>query len=247
MVSHGTGGAADDLGWLAEALRDAGFLVAGVDHHGNTSAEPYRAEGFARMWERPRDVSLVIDWLVARGDVDADRVGAAGFSLGGYTVAALLGARIDAGMLRAIIAGHIPVEGPPEFPDVLEKFAEGRSPAELDAIADDSARSVRDARVRAGFLMAPAIAELLDAASLAGIENPVRIVWGDADDNMPPETNAATYLAAMPNATGHSVGQTVGHYEFHGANAPGAEVRAGVAAEAVAFFRDRLAVGDLSP
>src|SRR3954470_16793271 len=35
MLSHGTGGTAMHLDWLARELAGRGFIVVGVDHHGN--------------------------------------------------------------------------------------------------------------------------------------------------------------------------------------------------------------------
>src|SRR5437016_14195836 len=61
MLSHGTGGTAMHLDWLARDLAGRGFIAVGVDHHGNTSAEPYRAEGFLAWWERARDLTLLLD------------------------------------------------------------------------------------------------------------------------------------------------------------------------------------------
>lgn len=64
--------------------------MIGVDHHGNTALEPYRAESFLCWWERPRDLTLALDHLGETGPfarrLDLDHVGAAGFSLGGHTV-----------------------------------------------------------------------------------------------------------------------------------------------------------------
>src|SRR5262249_26455384 len=37
VLSHGTGGGAAMLSWLAEALASNGYLVAAVNHHGNTA------------------------------------------------------------------------------------------------------------------------------------------------------------------------------------------------------------------
>jgi predicted dienelactone hydrolase len=54
VLSHGTGGAAAQLSWLAEHLAAHGYLVAAVNHHGNTAAEAaYLSHGFALWWERP--------------------------------------------------------------------------------------------------------------------------------------------------------------------------------------------------
>ena len=53
------------LAWLAEALARSGYVVAAVNHHGNTSAEPEpTAEGFMLWWERAVDLSRVLDRLV---------------------------------------------------------------------------------------------------------------------------------------------------------------------------------------
>jgi predicted dienelactone hydrolase len=46
LLSHGTGGTVTHLEWLARDLARRGFIAIGVNHHGNNSAEPYRAEGF---------------------------------------------------------------------------------------------------------------------------------------------------------------------------------------------------------
>src|SRR5262249_10834776 len=45
-LSHGTGGTALGLGWLASALAARGYIVAGVNHHGNSAVEAYAVEGF---------------------------------------------------------------------------------------------------------------------------------------------------------------------------------------------------------
>jgi hypothetical protein len=43
VLSHGTGGGAATLAWLAETLASNGYIVAAVNHHGNTAAEPSTA------------------------------------------------------------------------------------------------------------------------------------------------------------------------------------------------------------
>ncbi len=229
VLSHGTGGAIEDLAWLAEPLCAAEFLVAGVDHHGNSYQDEYLAQGFASPWERPRDLTVLLDHLIATQPVDKDRIGAAGFSLGGYTVAGLLGARLNPHVLAGILEGWIPSPPLPEFPDFIDVLRENNSAQQLAAMLADSGADVRDERVRAGFMMAPGVAPLVAAESLARVTAPVRIVWGDADDNSPPESNALLYLGGMANATGHSVGQTAGHYDFLGSNEDGEAMRAAVA------------------
>lgn len=212
LLSHGTGGAVADLSWLASALTTAGVAVLGVDHHGNTCAEPYDAEGFARNWDRPRDLTFALYELADRFDLT--RVGAAGFSLGGYTAAALLGPRLNTAVLRAIFEGELPAGPLPEFPDLLEHLR--KRIIDPDEWLAGAADSWRDDRVRAAFLMAPAQGALVEPASLARIDRPVEIRWGDADDNMVPTE------------------------KFIHPNGDGAAVCAEVAADAEAFFREQL-------
>ena len=240
LLSHGTGGAAEDLGWLAESLNEAGFLVAAVDHHGNSYADQYLVEGFAFPWERPRDLSFLLDHLEAAYDVDQTRIGAAGFSLGGYTVAALLGAKVEPRIAAAVFSERVPVPEVPEFPDLVATLRTAYSDAELETIIIAGATSHADSRISAGFLMAPAIHQLLDPTSLATISAPVEVRWGDADDITPPEDNAVSYVNGIPSASGQSLGQDVGHYVFLGDRPDPSHARDTTAADAVSFFTSTL-------
>lgn len=99
VLSHGYGGSWRNLGWLARNLADRGYIVAAPDHPGTTTFNKDAVQA-AKPWERPHDLSRVIDALTAdpqlAGKVDAERIAAIGHSLGGWTVAALAGARFDA-------------------------------------------------------------------------------------------------------------------------------------------------------
>jgi predicted dienelactone hydrolase len=65
LLSHGTGGSALQLGRRGTALAAQDYIVASVNHHGNTSVEPYTAPGFCLWWERAQDLSAVLDHLLA--------------------------------------------------------------------------------------------------------------------------------------------------------------------------------------
>lgn len=240
VLSHGTGGAGEDLDWLAKPLNRMGFLVASVDHPGNSYNDEYLAEGFSFGWERALDISLLLDHLEAEHRIDADRIGAAGFSFGGYTVAALLGGRIDAEIMSAAFLGLIPAPEVPEFPELMKTLRSKYADAELTSLAEMGARSLTDPRVRAGMLLAPALGRLLLPQSLTQISAPVLIRWGDADENMLPENNALLYQELIPQASGESLGADIGHYIFLGDRADPTGVREHVAAEAVEFFSSHL-------
>ena len=96
VLSHGYRGNWRNLSWLVPELVDQGYIVAAPDHPGTSTFDQRPAEA-AKLWERPRDLSRVIDELSRdnslAGTVDPQRIAAIGHSLGGWTVTALAGAR----------------------------------------------------------------------------------------------------------------------------------------------------------
>jgi predicted dienelactone hydrolase len=222
VLSHGTGGASAQLSWLAEHLAANGYLVAAVNHHGNTAAEDaYLPQGFMLWWERARDLSVAIDTLLAHARfgprIDSLRIGAAGFSLGGYTVLTVAGAQTDRNAWERYCERDQTQPGctlPPESPFSM---SEVRALAERDpnvqASLERSNRSFRDERVRAVYAMAPVLGPALDAQSLAAISVPVRLIVGSDDDQARPEVTARPVAERIPGAE-LDVLLNVGHYAF---------------------------------
>ena len=105
LLSHGFGGNWRNLNWLAGELAGQGYVVAAPDHPGTTTFDK-RPEQAARLWERPHDLSRVLDAVSTdpglAGPIEAGRIAAIGHSLGGWTVMALAGGRYDASRLPAI-------------------------------------------------------------------------------------------------------------------------------------------------
>lgn len=241
LLSHGTGGHALELAWLAEALLATGFAVAAVEHHGCNLMDGNLPEGFGFAWERPVDLSFVLDSIEG---YDEQRIGVAGYSGGAYAAAALLGARLDGDVYRALASGEIQ-EPVPEFPDLAERLRARNPTLALEPMLAEATASKADTRVRAAYLIAPAMGPMLDAESLAKLDRPVVVRWGDADDVAPPERNALRYAALIPDADGRSLGPGVGHLDFGGDQPDPTGVRTQVATEAVACFTAWLGVPNL--
>ncbi len=209
LLSHGTGGSGLQMMWLARRLAAAGYIVAAVDHHGNTAAEDaFDARGFRQPWERARDLSAVLDQLLTHprfGEaIDPARVGAAGFSLGGYTVIALAGGRTSLEQLAAFCAGpsrDATCDPQAEYPEADIEFARmlAADPGMKAAIrqaGDDFA----DPRIASVAALAPALAQAFTEDSLAAISLPVFIVAARDDTTAPVATNAETLAQRIPGA-----------------------------------------------
>jgi esterase/lipase len=187
LLSHGTGGTAASLGWLGQRLAKAGFVTIGVDHHGNTASEDYRPEGFLCWWERARDLTVLLDLHSAEGQfagrLDCDRIFAAGFSLGGYTVLSLLGAITKMPLFLNWSSGTPWGNGPREFPNLGGQFTPLlETSAVFRASWNRQSSSYKDRRIKAALLCAPApTVRGLTVESLEEIAVPVAIAAVGAD------------------------------------------------------------------
>jgi predicted dienelactone hydrolase len=224
VVSHGTGGTAMDLSWLCAGLAARGYIVASVDHPGNNALEAPTVAGNAVWWLRADDLSRVIDGVLKMPRfstrIDRARIGAAGFSLGGYTVLVVAGARGDDRLLGAYCARkpETPVcsgEATPSMPDVGTRAAAltASDPAFRTAMAANMS-SHRDSRVKAVFSIAPALGPVLIPESLAGIAVPVALVAGMGDPIVPVVDNAIPDALGIPNAELTLFPKAVKHYTF---------------------------------
>jgi predicted dienelactone hydrolase len=224
VVSHGTGGSAMDLAWLCAGLAARGYIVAAVDHPGNNALERPTVAGTSLYWLRADDLSRVIDGVLAMPRfgprIDRARIGAAGESLGGYTVLEIAGARTDDRLLNPYCAQHpdTPVctgKASPAIPDLRAKaHALAAADAEYRAAVSADMNSHRDPRVKAVFSIEPAEGPEIIRGSLATIRIPIAFVAGFGDQVLPVTDNVIPDALAIPNAQLTLLPKPVGHYTF---------------------------------
>ena len=192
ILSHGYGGSRKHITWLAEYLSTKGYIVAAVDHYGNTSYFDVPDIALQR-WLRPQDITAFLDnflkdkmWVKK---IDHNRIGFAGFSLGGLT-----GIWISGGVADKF-------EVPNAKTSSLYEMAVATTQEHIDNIDYKNARkSYKDNRIKASFLISPAQGKAFSAEGLKSIDIPVKIVTGNADKIITVDENAKHYAAGIPRA-----------------------------------------------
>ena len=221
VLSHGNGDMASSLAWFGTALAARGFVVAAVDHPGNNALEDYTLEGSSLWWLRAFDLGAIIDAMLADktfgGVIDPARIGAAGHSLGGYTVLAIAGGITDPELLQVFCrspAADASCRPPPPASELRQRVqARQASDPDFRQRYGKAGDSYRDPRVRAVFAMAPGPGQAFTPQSLEKISIPVAIVAGSADEIVPPAAAALSIAKQIPQAT-IELFPRAGHFVF---------------------------------
>ncbi|WP_273429894.1 serine aminopeptidase domain-containing protein [Chitinibacter tainanensis] len=222
VVSHGTGGSSASIAWLCVRLASAGFIAAAINHHGNTAAEPqYLLEGMILWWERAKDIRCLLDHLLAdevfAKAIDSERIGVAGFSIGGFTALACAGARLEMNRWKshcALNQSDSICKLPPEMSfNIDEVWHAIENNPHILAAWPEANECYRDSRIKAAFGIAPVAKGVVSDESLQSIDIPVHLVAGSADDQAAPENNAKLYAAQITDST-LEILPNVTHYTF---------------------------------
>lgn len=215
VLSHGMYGNAANQAWLADALAQRGYVVAAVNHPG-TSTWGRDPDDARQLWERPRDVSRVIDQMlmapVGGAAVDPERVFMAGHSLGGMTAVALAGGRYDPAKADAHCAGT-----PADLTcDTLAGWHVGETPADEAAMSVD----LSDPRIRGVAVFDLGGTQTFSTASLAAISRQMLVIGAPRDvekTGLDLDAESRTLAAALPKGVvTYLEPETLSHFDFLG-------------------------------
>ncbi|MFQ6549032.1 alpha/beta hydrolase family protein [Aestuariibius sp. 2305UL40-4] len=169
LISHGSGGNMDGLGWLSSELALRGAVVLAVNHPGSTSGDssPRRS---VRLDERAADLSAALDQVLADPAfapfVDPERVAVLGFSLGGATALNLGGVRFDGAAYGAFCEAR-------GGEDCIFLRKGG---VDLAALPEGFSAGMRDVRIGRVIAVDPAFTYVATPGSVAGVEVPVMLM-----------------------------------------------------------------------
>ncbi len=202
VISHGNGGFFASHASTAHALAQAGFVVTAATHTGDNHRDQSRATD---LGGRTRSLAAVIDFMVTRwspGAIEPTRIGAFGFSAGGFTVLTAAGGIPDLSRIGPHCAAN---------PDLYDcRLLAGEGAAVLAAAPS----FVRDSRLRALVVAAPALGFTFTPAGLAALSVPVQL-WQAADDViLPPRLYAEPVRAALPRPPEVHIVERAGHFDF---------------------------------
>ena len=208
------------MGWFGIAMARDGYIVIAVDHPGNNGADTMTMTVAVLWWDRADDLRSALDAVckdpIIGPHLDINRVGAAGFSAGGFAALVAAGAKVDPARWIQFCLEH-PDDGDclpnEEFPATFEDQAKALNSVELADAVKHAGQDHALPRLRAAFAIAPAWVQAFDPASLSSLQVPVHIVAGDADSVEPPATSGLAVGTLIPNAAVDLL-PGVGHYDF---------------------------------
>lgn len=202
VISHGAFSNRRGHEDTAEALAQSGIIAAAIDHD---DLEPNFA---LRLYDRGRQLSSLIDYATSASPlaahIDSGRIGAMGFSIGGYTVLMAAGAIPNI----AAIAPHCR-DASAEWSCAL--LAKGK----LDLTGPNPQPPItHDTRLRALVVIAPAMGYLFAPHGLQALHMPVQL-WQDTDDHVIPAAFGADPVrAALPQPPEYHLVPNATHGDF---------------------------------
>ncbi|TDN61837.1 dienelactone hydrolase [Paraburkholderia sp. BL10I2N1] len=207
VMSHGGGGSYDGHYDTALALAHAGFVAAAVSHAGDTFDDQSQV---LQLWRRPAQLHRLVDYMLAewpwRERLDAARVGAFGFSNGGFTVLVAAGGVPDLSEIAPYCEAHA---------DHDLCVALQHAGVDPHFGADIPAGAwVSDRRINAAVSAAPAFGFAFGRAGLSSVRIPIQL-WRAANDRHQPHPYYEEAVRAnLPRTPEYHVVANAGHYDF---------------------------------
>ncbi|RVU42029.1 hypothetical protein EOE67_02260 [Rheinheimera riviphila] len=229
VFSHGAMGAAKGYSWIGKMFAAQGYVTVGVNHYGESwiyGPEHVNPAAALQFWERPVDISFVLDQLstnqqsvpsattapskpsqrIFNREIAWDHIIAVGHSSGGATVLTMAGSKLafaDAATYCATAAAA------PDRSCHYLKFQ-----TEANTKGYNPAQNFFDARIQSVIALDPALGHATTAQSLQAMTIPVLVIGSSQNDFLPYERHAGFYAATIPAAESLVFAAGEGHFVY---------------------------------
>lgn len=200
VISHGHGGSYFGHRDLAQTLANAGFVVAAINHPGDTFSDMTRADDMSVFVERPTDIKRLIDYMLSvspdAARIDPQRIGFFGFSRGGYTGLVLAGGNPD--------FAHADVTCPDPRAPICKEVRSGE-------VSTD--HLTHDPRIKA-FVLADPFNVFPTAESLKNVQAPVQLWASEFGGAGVLPRNADALAKMLPRRPEYHIVSNAAHFAF---------------------------------
>lgn len=200
IFSHGRGGWFGGHHDTAEALADAGFVVAAINHPGDNGNDSSQRDSLSVLASRPADMIRLLDAMLSgwkdRAAIDPAKIGFFGFSAGAYTGLVLAGGNPDFRRIAPYCTASNKSRG-------CEQFRSGDIPSNLP----------HEPRIRVAVLADTALNFAFTEEGLAGIQIPL-LIWRSelGGGGVDPKNSALTASSLPGKPDVHTV--AANHFAF---------------------------------
>ena len=209
LISHGTSGSFASHFDTALALAKAGFVAAAITHTGDSFADQSYTGNQINLIDRPRQIRVALDYLLEswkdHAQLDSERIGMFGFSLGGFTTLVMIGGTPDLTQTAKLCATR------PDAPECT--FVKRRHGDQLEPVAVAPVW-VHDERIKAAVIAAPAVGFLFEGGGLKQVSVAVELWCASNDQQAPDAWNSGMVRKELPKPPEEHAVPGVDHFVF---------------------------------
>jgi predicted dienelactone hydrolase len=214
IFSHGSGGNASGLSWIAERLAAKGYVVIAANHQGSASGDS-TPETNVKIWQPPQDMSSMVDAISASPSlqriVDVNNITAIGFSMGGHAVLALAGATAKVDAFAKFCDDHTDSSNCIWFDRGNDLIKGHVDLHKLDPLLFE--QNLSDKRIGRVVAIDPGVAQAMNKFSMSAISVPTLLMNLGLGEAIPLGVRADQIAKTIPDARYETV-EGANHFSF---------------------------------
>jgi predicted dienelactone hydrolase len=208
VILHGSGGSFSGHYDTAQTLARSGFVAASITHEGDSFDDRSRT---TEVWIRPAQLRQLTDFMLLQwpdhARLDPHRIGAFGYSAGGFTVLVAAGGVPDVTRVPVYCATHAAT-------DTCRIVAASAGGVQRFAAPLPPSTWIHDKRIKAAVVAAPAVGFAFGTQGLRNVRIPIQLWRAQFDHVLPYPDYAEAVRKALPIAPEYHVVDNAEHLDF---------------------------------